>query len=198
MTCPSCVALHGMAYGIIELDKAVVHVIRLVSLLWLLFSVCLVQAMVFPVVMYGCESWTVHKSAHWRIDGFELYSWRRLLRVPWTARIFNHSSKGNSVLNIHWKDWCWSWNSNTLGTWCEELTHWKRPWCWQRLKAGGEGEEKGWDGWMVSPTRWTWVWVNSGSSDGHWSLVCCSPWGCKESDTTERLYSTELPYSKHQ
>ena len=68
-----------------------------------------------------------------------------------------------SVLNIHWKDWCWSWNSNTLATWCEELTHWKRPSCWERLKMGGEGDDRGWDSWMASPTRWTWVWVNSGS-----------------------------------
>ena len=68
-----------------------------------------------------------------------------------------------SVLNIHWKDWCWSWNSNTLATWCKELTHWKIPWCWERLKAGGEGDNKGWDGWMASPTQWTWVWVNSRS-----------------------------------
>ena len=51
-----------------------------------------------------------------------------------------------SVLNIHWKDWCWSWNSNTLATWFEELTHWKRPWCWERFRAGGEGEDRGWDG----------------------------------------------------
>ena len=68
-----------------------------------------------------------------------------------------------SVLTNHWKDWCWSWNSNTLATWCEELTHWKRSWCWERLKAGGEGEDRGWDGWMASPIQWTWVWVNSGS-----------------------------------
>ena len=60
-----------------------------------------------------------------------------------------------SVLNIHWKDWCWSWNSNTLATWCEELTHLKRPWCWERLRAGGEGDDRGWDGWMASPTQWT-------------------------------------------
>ena len=66
-----------------------------------------------------------------------------------------------SVLNIHWKDWCWSWSSNTLATWCEELTHWKRPWCWERLKGGGEGDDRGWDGWMASPTRWTWIWENS-------------------------------------
>ena len=67
------------------------------------------------------------------------------------------------VLNIHWKDWCWIWNSNTLATWCEELTHWKRPWGWERLKVGGEGDDRGWDGWIASPTKWTWVWVNSGS-----------------------------------
>ena len=65
-----------------------------------------------------------------------------------------------SDLNTHWKDWCWSWNSNTLATWCEEQTHWKRPWCWERLKTG-EGDDRGWDGWMASPTWW--VWLNSGS-----------------------------------
>ena len=70
--------------------------------------------------------------------------------------------KRKSVLNVHWKDWCWSWNSNTLATWCEELTHWKRPWCWERLKAGGEGDDRGWDGWMASLTQWTWVLANSG------------------------------------
>ena len=62
-----------------------------------------------------------------------------------------------------WKDWCWSWNYNTLDTWWEELTHWKRPWCWERLKAGGEGDDRGWDGWMASLTWWTWVWASSGS-----------------------------------
>ena len=66
------------------------------------------------------------------------------------------------VLSVHWKDWCWSWNSNTLAT-SEELIHWKRPWCWEGLGAGGEGDDRGWDGWMASPTRRTWVWVNSRS-----------------------------------
>ena len=61
------------------------------------------------------------------------------------------------------KDWWWSWDSNTLATSCEELTHWKRPWCWDGLGTGGEGDDRGWDGWMASPTRWAWVWVNSGS-----------------------------------
>ena len=68
-----------------------------------------------------------------------------------------------STLNIHWKDWCQSWSSNTLATWWEELTHWKRPWCWERLKAGEEGNDRGWDGWMASPTQWTRVWASSGS-----------------------------------
>ena len=68
-----------------------------------------------------------------------------------------------STLNIHWKDWFWSWNFNTSATWCEELTPWKRLWCWGRLKAEGERDDRGWDGWMASLTRWVWVWVNSGS-----------------------------------
>ena len=62
-----------------------------------------------------------------------------------------------------WKNWCWSWNSNTLATSCEKLTHWKRPWRWEGLGAGGEGDDRGWDGWMASPTRWVWVWVDSWS-----------------------------------
>ena len=68
-----------------------------------------------------------------------------------------------SVLGVHWKDWSWSWNASTLATSWEELTHWKRLWCWEGLGAGGEGDDREWDGWMASLTRWTWVWVNSGS-----------------------------------
>ena len=106
----------------------------------------LVKVMVFPVVMYGFESWTIKKAEHQRIDAFKLRCWRRLLRVPWIARRSNQSILKEISLNIHWKDWYWSWNSNTLATWWEELTHWKRPWCWERLKAGGEGVDRGWDG----------------------------------------------------
>ena len=126
-------------------------------------KVRLVKAMVFPVVTYGCESWTVMKAECRRIDAFELWCWRRLLRVPWTARRSNQSILNRSFQGVHWKDWCWSWNCNTLATSCEELTHWKRLWCWEALGAGGEGDDRGWDGWMASPTWWTWVWVNSGS-----------------------------------
>ena len=128
----------------------------------LLIKVHLVKAMIYPVLMYGCERWTIKKAECQRTDAFELWCWRRLLRVPWTAR-GNQLILRKSVLNIHWKDWCWSWNSNTLAIWCKELTHWKRPWCCERLKAGGEGDNREWDGWMASLTQWTWVSVNSRS-----------------------------------
>ena len=108
----------------------------------LLTKVHLVKDMVFPVVMYGCGSWTIKKAEHWRIDAFELWCWRRLLSVPWTPRRSNQPILRKSVLNIHWKDWCWSWSFKTLVTWCKELTHWKRPWCWERLKAEGEGDDR--------------------------------------------------------
>ena len=124
-------------------------------------KVRLVKAMVFPVVKYGCDCWTIKKAEHWRIDAFELWCWRRLLRVPWTAMRFNQSIL--EEISVHWKDWCWSWKSNTLATWCEQLTHLKRPWCWERLRTGREGDDRGWDGWTASPTQWTWVWVDSGS-----------------------------------
>jgi len=109
------------------------------------------------------ESGTIKKAKCWRIDAFELWCWRRHLRVPWTARRSNQSILKEISPGCSLEDWCWSWNSNTLATWCEELTHLKRPWCWERLKVGGEGDDRGWDGWIASPTQWTWVWVNSGS-----------------------------------
>ena len=96
-----------------------------------------------------------------------------------------------SVLGIHWKDWYWSWNSNTLATWCKELTHLKRHWCWERVRPGGEGDGRGWDGWMASPTWWTWFGWTPGVGDGQGGLACCGSWGLKESDTTERLNWTE-------
>ena len=119
--------------------------------------------MVFPLVMYGYESWTVKKAEPQRIDAFELWCWRRLLRVPWTARRSNQSILKDTSLGVHWKDCCCGWNTNTLATSCKELTHWKRPWYWEGLGARGEGDDRGWDGWMASLTWCTWVWVNSGS-----------------------------------
>ena len=127
-------------------------------------KVHLVKAMVFPIVMYGCESWTIKKAECWKIDTFELWCWKRHLRVPWTARRSNQSilkeiSPEYSLEGLMLK-------LQYLATWCKELTHLKRPWCWERLKAGGEGDNRGWDGWMASPTQWTWVWVSSGSWTG--------------------------------
>ena len=110
-------------------------------------KVHLVKAMFFPVVMYGCESWTPKKPDSWESLGLQAEPISQFKR--------------KSVLNIHGKDWCWSWNSNTLATWCEKLTPWRRPWGWERLKAG-EGDDRGWNGWMASPTRWAWVWASSG------------------------------------
>ena len=124
-------------------------------------KVCLVKAVIFPVVMYGCESWTIKKAGHWRIKVFELWCWRKLLRVPWTARRSNQCILKEISPECPLEDWCWSWSSNILATWCKELTHLKRPWCWERLRAGWEGDDRGWDGWMA--TRWTRVWASSWS-----------------------------------
>ena len=130
-------------------------------------KICIVKAMVFPVAMYGCESWTTKKAECRRMDAFELWCWRRLLRVPWTARRSNQSILKGISPEYSLEGRCWSWNSNPLATWCEEVTHWKRPWCWGRLKAGRKGDNRGWDSWMTSLlvhlTWWIWVWVGSGS-----------------------------------
>ena len=126
-------------------------------------KVHMVKAMIFPVVMYRCEHWTTKKFECWRTDAFKLWCWRRLLRVPWTARKSNQCIPKEIIPEYSWKNWCWSCNSNTSATWCKELTHCKRPWCWERLKAGREGDNRGWDGWMASPTGWTWCWASSES-----------------------------------
>ena len=99
-------------------------------------------------------------------------------------------SQRKSTLNNHWKDWSWSWSSSTLATWYEELTLWKRPWCWERLKAGGEKVNREWDNWMASPTQWTWVWASLGVGEGQGSLEWCYPWGYNELDTIEGLNNT--------
>ena len=112
--------------------------------------------------MNGCDSWTTKKAECWRIDAFELWCWRRLLSLLDCKEIKSVNPKGNqSWIFIERTDADLS--SNTLATWCQELTHWKRPWCWERLKALGGGDDRGWDGWMASPTQWTWVWASSRS-----------------------------------
>ena len=126
-------------------------------------KVHLAKTMVFPVVMYGCESWTIKKAEHWRIDAFELWCWRRLLRVPWTARRSNQSilkeiSPGCSLEGLMLKL-----RLQYFGRLMSRADSFEKTLMWERLKAGGEGDDRGWDGWMSSPTQWTWVWVNSGS-----------------------------------
>ena len=140
----------------------------------------------FPVVMYGCESWTIKKAECQWIDAFELWCWRRLLRVPWTARRSNQSilkeiSPGICLEGLMLK---FQYSGHP---WREELTHWKRPWCWKRLKAGGDGDDRGWDGWMASLTGWMRVWVNSGSWWWTGRPGVLRFMSRKESDTTERL-----------
>ena len=126
-------------------------------------KVRLVKAMLFPVVMYGCESGRWRKLSTEELMllncGVGEDSWESLeLQGDPTS-----PSWRRSVLAVHWKDWCWSWNSNTLATWYEEPTHWKRPWSWEILKEGEEGDDREWDDCMASPTQWTWTWVGSGS-----------------------------------
>ena len=122
-------------------------------------KVRLVTAVVFPVVTYGCESWTI-KTAECRIiDASELWCWRRLSRVPWTAKGSNQSILKEISPNFHWKDWCWSWNFNTLATWCKEKTV-----MLGKIEGRRRRGDRGWNGWMAPLTWWTWAWARSGSS----------------------------------
>ena len=142
------------------------------------------QSYVFSSSHYGCESSTIKKAERWRIDAFEL-CWRRLLRVSWTARQSNHSvlTEINPEYSLEGlmpklKLQCFGylmWRADPLG---------KKPWCWERLSAEGEGDDRGWDGWMASLTQWLEFEHILGDSEGQVSLECCSPWGHKESDMT--------------
>ena len=149
-------------------------------------NVHIIKTMVFPLVMYECESWTIKKAECRKIDAFELWCWRRLLRVPWTERRSNQSIL-KEINHECWKDWCWSWSSNTLATWCEELTHWKRPDAekdWRQEEKGmTEDEMTGWHHWLNGHE----FEQAPGDSEEQGSLVCCSPWGHKKSDMTEQL-----------
>ena len=103
-------------------------------------KVCRFKDMVLPEIMSGCESWTIKKAEYQRIDAFKLWCWTRLLRVPWTSRRSNQSILKEISPEYSLEGLIWSWNSNTLDNWCEELTHWKRSWFWERLKVGREAD----------------------------------------------------------
>jgi len=126
-------------------------------------KVRLVKAMVFPVVMYGCESWTVKKAEHRRIDAFELWCWRRLLWVPWTVKRSNQSILKETSPGCSLEGLMLRLKLQYFGHLMQRVDFWKRPWCWEGLEVGGEEDDRGWDVWMASRTQCTWVWVNSGS-----------------------------------
>ena len=134
----------------------------------LLTKVCIIKAMVFPAVMYRYESWIIKKAEHWRFNAFELWCWRRLLRVPWTARRSNqsilkeispeYSLEGLMLKPPHANYWL-IWKDPDAGK------------DWRQEEKGTTGR----DGWMASPTQWTWVWANCGRQWRQGTLVCFSP-----------------------
>ena len=124
---------------------------------------CLAKAMVSPVVMYRCESWPIKKAEHPRIDAFEPWCWRRFPRVPWTARRSNQSILKEISPGISLEGMMLKLKLQYFGHLMQRADSLEKTWCWERLKAGGEGDDKGRDGWMASLTQWTWVWASSGS-----------------------------------
>ena len=127
-------------------------------------KVRLVKPMVFPVVMYGCESWTIKKAECQRIDAFELWCWRRLLRVPWTARRSNPSILKEISLEYLLEGMMLKLKLQYFGHLMQRTDSLKRPCCWEGLRAKREGGDRGWDGWIASPPQWTWAWVSTGRS----------------------------------
>ena len=149
-------------------------------------NVQLVKAMVFPGVMYGCESWTIKRAEHRRIDAFELWCWRRLLRVPWTARRSNQSilkefSPGCSLEGLMLKL-----KLQNFGHLMRRADSFEKTLMLGKIEGRRRGW-RGWDGWMASLTQWTRLWVDCGSWWWTGRPVCCDSWGSKELDMTERL-----------
>ena len=114
-------------------------------------KVHIVKTMIFPVVMYGCQTWTIKKAEHWRVDAFKLWCWRRLLRVPWTAWRSNQPILKEINLEYSLEELMLKVKVQYFGY---HLTHWKTPWFWKRLRAGGGVGDRGWHGWMASPIQW--------------------------------------------
>ena len=155
-------------------------------------KVCLVKAMVFSVVIYGCKSWTIKKAEHWRIDAFELWCWKRPLRVPWTARRSNqsilkeispeYSSEGLMLKLQYFGHLMWRTNSLEKAMMLGKIE--------SRRRRGRQRMR-----WLDGITESMDMSLMLGFGDGQGGLACCSPWGQKESDTTERLNWTEPNWS---
>ena len=148
--------------------------------------------MVFAVVMYGCESWTVKKAECQKNDAFELWCWRRILRVPWTARRSNQSILQEISPGCSLEGLMLMLKLQYFGHLMRRVDSLEKTLMLGGIGAGGEGDNRGWGGWMASPTRWKWVWVTQGIGDGEGGLVCCNLWGHKYSDTTKWLNWSEL------
>ena len=136
-------------------------------------------------LIFGRSIWELDHKEGWVLKNwcFRIVLLEKALESPLDGKEISQSLR-KSTLDIHWKDWCWSWSSNTLATWCEVLTHWKRPWCWERLRAKGEVGSREWDGWMASLTQWSWVWTYFRRE---WRIEkpgLLQPWGHKELDLT--------------
>ena len=148
--------------------------------------------MVFPIVMYRCESWTKKKKSwapkNWCLQSVVL---GKILESPLDSKENKPvNPEGNQPCNIYWKDWCWSWSFSIPAIWCRELTHWKRPQCWERLGArrrrGWQDQMAGWHHWLDGHEFERTL----GNSEGQGCLACYRPWGCKESDRTEQNWAT--------
>ena len=147
--------------------------------------------MVLPVVMYGCERWTIKKTEHWSIDSCELRCWIRHLRVPWTARRSNQSILKEISTEYSLEVLMLKQKLQHVGDLKRRIDLLEKTLMLERLKEEGDGDDSGWDGWIASLTQWTWIWANSGS--WWWKR---KPdvllWGCKELDTIEQLNWTEF------
>ena len=153
------------------------------------------KAVVFPVVTYGCEGWTIKTAEHRRTDAFKL-CWRRFLRVPWTTRRSNQSILKEINTEYSLEGLMLKPKLQYLATWCEEPTHWKWLWCWERLRVGGEGT--GWDGWIASPTQWTGVSKLGEIVKDREEWRNCTSWGRKESHRSLRLNYNKVMLSERE
>ena len=158
--------------------------------------VCLVKAMVCPVVIYGCEIWTTKKAEWWRIDAFKLWCWRKLSRVLWTARRSVNPIGNQSWISIGRTDA----EAEASILWpLDAKNRLEKTLMPGKIEGRSRRSDREWDGWRASPTWWTWVWTSSGSCYRQGGLVCCNLWGCKDLDTSEWLnlatcHSIEYPY----